>query len=78
MSNIYAKNIDLEDLGRTQLRQPKRGGTKDSTKVIEASSFIIDDAAKDGDDKKLLLILHDYLMDMLQNCYNTLIEELYG
>lgn len=78
MSNIYARNIDLEDLGRTQLRQPKRGGTKDSTKVIEASSFIIDDAAKDGDDKKLLLILHDYLMDMLQNCYNTLIEELYG
>jgi len=78
VSNIYAKNIDLEDLGRTQLRQPKRGGTKDSTKVIEASSFIIDDAAKDGDDKKLLLILHDYLMDMLQNCYNTLIEELYG
>lgn len=78
MSNIYARNIDLEDLGRTQLRQPKRGGTKDSTKVIEASSFIIDDAAKDRDDKKLLLILHDYLMDMLQNCYNTLIEELYG
>jgi len=78
VSNIYARNIDLEDLGRTQLRQPKRGGTKDSTKVIEASSFIIDDAAKDRDDKKLLLILHDYLMDMLQNCYNTLIEELYG
>jgi hypothetical protein len=47
-------------------------------KVIEASSSIIDDAAKDESDHRLLSVLHDYLVDMLQNCYGALIEELFS
>ena len=65
VNNIYAKNIDLEDLGKSQLLQPKRSGVKDGNKVIVASSSIIDDAAKDASDNQLLAVLHDYLTEML-------------
>jgi hypothetical protein len=78
VNNIYAKNIDLDDLGKSQLRQPKRSGAKDSNKVIVASSSIIDDAAKDANDNQLLAVLHDYLTEMLQLCYSALIEELFS
>ena len=78
VNNIYAKNIDLEDLGKSQLRQPKRSGAKDGNKVIVASSSIIDDAAKDASDNQLLAVLHDYLTEMLQNSYGPLIEELFS
>lgn len=65
VNNIYAKNIDIDDLGKSQLRQPKRFGPKTNDKMIVASSSIIDDAAKDANDNQLIAVLHEYLTEML-------------
>ena len=77
VTNIYQKNIDMDDLGKSQLKKPTRGPGKDQNNVIEASTSIIEDAAKDQDDEKLLQILNNYLIEMLQSSYCPLVEELF-
>lgn len=48
-------------------------GKKAKENMIESSKTIIDIKAMDLDDKKLVKILKAYLIDMLDNCYNSLI-----
>ena len=52
-------------------------GKKAKENVIESSKTIIDIKAMDLDDKKLVKILKAYLIDMLDNCYNSLIQEVF-
>jgi len=37
---------------------------------------MVDDAAKTDTDRELLRILYDFLVDILQNSYSILVEEL--
>jgi hypothetical protein len=46
--------------------------------MIESNKSIIDEKALDMDDKKLIKILKAYLIDLLDNCYNALISEIFN
>ena len=46
--------------------------------MIEASKSIIDEKALDLNDRKLIKILKAYLIDLLDNCYNALIKEIFN
>lgn len=76
VSNIYQTNIDTEGLGKKQQRKPGRA-VKDEAKVIEATEQIVNDAAKNETDIKLIAVLHSYLNELLTNSYCALVEELF-
>ena len=54
--------------------------TKDSDHeyLIEYNITIIDEKALDLNDRKLIKILKAYLIDLLDNCYNALIKEIFN
>lgn len=81
VNNIYAKNIDLDTLGKKQQKRPNTRGLKKSKEdqsVIAAEEKIINDVAKDDTDVQVLEILNRYMTDMMQHSYNALIEELFS
>ena len=56
--NIYQKNIDVNDLGKYHRRKPNgaRGRKPDKPEevIVEAPRKLIEDAAKDINDQKLI------------------------
>jgi len=80
VNNIYNKQIDTNINAKYQRRKPTRNGSKalkDVKKVIEAPQQIIDDGAVDESDEKLLVVIKDYLFDLLEHSYNPLFEQLF-
>lgn len=79
VNNIYQKSVDITNLGKRQ-RQKSNAlvGKKAKDNMIEASKSIIDEKALDLNDRKLIKILKAYLIDLLDNCYNALIKEIFN
>lgn len=42
-----------------------------------AQELLIGDATKDEQDHELLRVLHSHLLDLIENSYNSLCEELF-
>lgn len=76
VTNIYQKQIDLNDFGNKLKSAPKKS-TKDENKAIMAQELLIGDATKDEQDHELLRVLHTHLLDLIENSYNSLCEELF-
>jgi uncharacterized protein YfaP (DUF2135 family) len=66
----------VNDFGNKVKRGAKRS-TKDEARVITAQVLLINDAAMDEEDKELLRILQTFLLDLVENSYNPICEELY-
>ena len=79
VNNIYQKSVDITNLGKRQ-RQKSNAlvGKKAKENMIESNKTIIDEKALDLNDRKLIKILKAYLIDLLDNCYNALIKEIFN
>ena len=80
VKNIYEKSIDTSADQRHLKKKPRISSArafKDAKKVIEAPVPIVDSAAVDKTDSKLLEILKDYLIDLLEHSYEPLIEQIF-
>lgn len=69
VTNIYQKQIDINDFGNKIKSAPKRS-TKDENRAIVAQELLIGDATKDEQDHELLRVLHVHLLDLIENSYN--------
>lgn len=76
VTNIYQKQIDVNDFGNKVKTAPKKS-TKDESKAIMAEELLIGNATMDDKDKQLLSMLHTHLIDLIENSYNSLCEELF-
>lgn len=78
VSNIYQSNIDINTVPKNQRRKPQARKASDQNQVIDGpeSSNIINEAALEQSDKKLLELLKNHLIDLLDNSYCGLIEQL--
>lgn len=76
VTNIYQKHIEVNDYGNKVKTAPSRA-VKDEHKLIAAQSLLINDAAMDDKDKELLAILQTHIVDLIENSYNPLCEELF-
>ena len=45
--------------------------------MIEAPQVIVDDGAVDESDERLLEVIKDYLIDLVEHSYNPLFEQLF-
>lgn len=69
----------MSSLGATkQIKGTSGGGRKGTNNQIEAKASMVDDAAKTDTDRELLRVLYDFLVDIMQNSYGVLVEELKG
>lgn len=76
ITNIVQRQINLNDIGHKLKTAPVRKAKNENTAIL-AQTLLINDAAMDDSDKELLKILHAHLVDMIENTYNPLCEELY-
>ena len=78
VSNIYQTNIDINTIPKNQRHKPKARKASDNNQTFEApeNSKIINDIALDQSDKRLLELLKNHLIDLLDNSYCGLIEQL--
>ena len=76
ITNIMQKQIDLNDYGNKLKTAPIRKAKNENTAIL-AQTLLINDAAMDDSDKELLKILQTHLIDLIENTYNPLCEELY-
>ena len=78
ISNIYQTNIDVNQVQRKQRIRPnaKESGNPNNRIESNEAALIINDAALEDSDKKLLEILKNHLIDLLDNSYCGLIEQL--
>ena len=78
VNNIYQKSVDITNLGKRQ-RQKSNAliGKKAKQNTIEGDKSIINEASLEDTDRKLIKIIKNYLIDMLDNCYNALINEIF-
>ena len=65
----------MNDFGNKVKTAPKKS-SKDEQKVITFCEKLINEAAMDDADRDLVKILQTHLLDMIENSYNPLIEEL--
>jgi len=78
LNNIYQKSVDVTNLGKRQ-RQKSNAlvGKKAKQNTIEGTKTILNEGSLEDSDRKLLKIIKNYLMDMLENCYNALNNEIF-
>ena len=76
ITNIVQRKIDLNDFGNKLKTAPARKAKNENTAIL-AQNLLINDAAMDDTDKELLRILQNHLVDLIENSYNPLCEELY-
>jgi hypothetical protein len=78
ISNIYKSNIDINTAPKNQRVKPQARRPKDPNLVIEApeNSLIVNEAALEKSDRQLLEHLKNHLIDLLENSYCGLIEQL--
>lgn len=76
VTNIYQKQIDVNDFGNKVKSAPKKS-TKDESKAIMAEVLLIGNATMDDQDRELLKVLQTHLLDLIENSYNSLCEELF-
>lgn len=79
LSNIYAKNIDVNALGSKQRKKTNALlGKNNKQNKIETDQQIVDEAALQESDRELLEVMKGFLQDILENTYNPLITELHS
>ncbi len=78
LNNIYQKNIDINNLGKHQRRKAHSiVGKNNKINQIEGQKQLIDEASMEDLDRKLLLIIKNYLIDILDNTYNAMINQIF-
>lgn len=76
VTNIYQQNIDINEVKKNK-KAPLTRQAKDQKSIIEApqNNLIVNDAAMEESDKKLLSLLKTHLLDLLENSYCGFIEQ---
>lgn len=66
----------MNDYGNKQKTAPVRKAKSENTAIL-AQTLLITDAAMDDSDKELLQVLQTHMVDLIENSFNNLCEELY-
>jgi hypothetical protein len=66
----------MNDYGNKQKTAPFHKAKSENTAIL-AQTLLITDAAMDDSDKELLQVLQTHMVDLIENSFNNLCEELY-
>ena len=76
LTNLYQKNFDVTNLGRHQRAKHARAVRTDNENIIEAQKSLIQIDSLEQTDRDLLETVKAYLVDILDNTYNSLVNEI--
>lgn len=76
LKNLYQKNFDVTNLGKHQRARPARGGRIAAENVVEAQKSLIQVDSLEETDRKLIKAIKAYLVDILENTFNNLVNEI--
>lgn len=79
VGNIYQKSIDLNNLGNKQrVKSNTIMGKKNKENIIGGQEKLVQEGALTDSDRELLVILKNYINDILENTYNAIINEVFS
>lgn len=79
LTNIYAKNLDVINLGKHQRANNAKVGFKmKKENIIGAHSSLLHIDALQESDRQLIEVIKTYLVDILENTYNNLVNEIFN
>lgn len=78
LTNLYQKSFDVANLGKHQRAKPAMAGAKTNDNIIEAQKSIIQIESLEQTDRNLIKAMKAYLVDILDNTYNNLVNEVFN
>ena len=78
LTNLYQKNFDVTNLGKHQRAKPSHAGARAKDGIIEAQKSLIQIDSLEQTDRDLIKTMKGYLVDMLDNTYNNLVNEIFN